>query len=355
MQRGGQSGHRVKGRRATRPKTRKAATARRSSANLQKQLDQRTRERDEALDHQTATSDVLGIIAKSPQSVQPVFDAIVANAARLCDAEFSAIARFDGEMLHLAAVNKMSPEETAAYHTVFPRQPNRTFIMGRAFVDAKPVHVIDIEADPDYDPHTLSVLKAAAPYRTYLGVPILRNGVPIGTIGCGRREVRPFTDTQIALVKHFASQANIAIENSRLLNELHQRTNDLSEALEQQTATSEVLQVISSSPGDLEPVFEAMLANATRLCNAEFGTLNLYEGDVFRIVAVHNVPPAFAQSRLGELVRPHPSGGHAQVLRTKDVVQIEDIRKGQAYLDRDPAVVAFPSLGALAQSFSCQC
>ena len=200
-----------------------------------------TRERDEALEQQSATSEVLRIIAKSPQSVQPVFEAIVANVAHLCDATFSAVAQFDGELLHLVAVNKMSPEETAAYHTVFPRRPNRTFIMGRAFVDGKPVHVEDIEADPDYDPYTLSVIKAAAPYRTYLGIPILRDGVPIGAIGCGRREVRPFTEAQIALAATFADQAVIAIENARLFNDLRQRTADLSRSLEELRTTQDRL------------------------------------------------------------------------------------------------------------------
>ena len=193
----------------------------------------------EALAQQAANSEVLRIIASSPQSVQPVFDAIVTNSVHICEATFSAVAQFDGELLHLVAVSKMSPEETAAYHTLFPRRPNRNFIMGRAFADGKPVHVEDIETDPDYDPHTLSVLKAAAPYRTYLGIPILRDGVPVGVIGCGRREVRPFTEAQIALVKAFADQAVIAIENTRLLNELRERTQEvvkLNQHLEQRVA-----------------------------------------------------------------------------------------------------------------------
>src|SRR5262245_24601539 len=213
---------RVKPRRVAKNQRHRATTV----AELKKQLA-------EAHEQQAATSAVLRIIAKSPQSVQPVFEALVANAARLCDATFSAVAQFDGELLHLVAVNKMSPEETAAYHTVFPRRPNRTFIMGRAFVDGKPTHVEDIEADPDYDPYTLSVIKAAAPYRTYLGIPILRDGVSIGAIGCGRREVRPFTEAQIALAVSFADQAVIAIENARLLNELRQRTADLIKSLEE--------------------------------------------------------------------------------------------------------------------------
>ena len=202
------------------------------NTRLLSELRQRTDDLTKSLKQQTATSEVLRIIATSPQSVQPVFDAIVANAAHLCEATFSAVAQFDGELLHLVAVSKMSPEETAAYHTVFPRRPNRTFIMGRAFIDGKPVHLEDIETDPDYDPRTLSVLKAAAPYRTYLGIPILRDGLPIGAIGCGRREVRPFTEAQIALVENFAAQAVIAIENARLLNELRQRTDDLSKSLD---------------------------------------------------------------------------------------------------------------------------
>src|SRR5262245_19219031 len=216
----------------------------------------------------TAVTDVLHVIAGAPADVRPVFDAIVTNAAHLCDAAFSVVAMFEGGMLHLVAVNKMSPEETAAYHTVFPRPPGRHFIMGRAFVDREPVHVADIEADPAYDPRTLATLKAAAPYRTFLGIPILKDGVPAGAIGCGRREVRPFTDAQIALVRAFADQAVIAIENSRLFEAEQVSKRELQESLEYQTAISEVLSVISSSPTDIQPVLDTVADSAARLCTA---------------------------------------------------------------------------------------
>src|SRR5262249_28787428 len=196
-------------------------------------------------------------------------------------------------------------------------------------------HIPDVLADPEY---TYRAGQKISGYRTMLGVPLLREGTPIGVIALSRKSVRPFTDRQIELAVTFADQAAIAIENTRLLNELR-------ESLQQQTATADVLKVISSSPGELEPVFEAMLANATQLCNAKFGTLDLYDGDAFRIMAVHNVPPAYAETRLHELIRPHPHGGHAQTVRTREVVHIEDLRKGQPYLEGDPAVVAVSDLG----------
>ena len=151
--------------------------------------------------------------------------------------------------------------------------------------------------------------------------------------------MRPFTDQQIALVTSFASQAVIAIENTRLLNELR-------ESLQQQTATSEVLQVISSSPGELEPVFQAMLENATRLCEAKFGTINFYDGDQFRIVAEYNVPTAFTSTRLRQgPFRPHPSSAHAHVVQSKQVVHLEDLTETPAYREGDPAVTAMADLG----------
>ena len=325
----------VTGRAGKKP-SRKAATRRASKTARRTTLSPSTEDvrvqLNKALEQQTATSDVLRIIANSPQSVQPVFDAIVANAARLCDATFSAVATFDGELLHLVAVNKMTPAKMAVYNALFPRRPNRTFIMGRAFLDGKPVHVEDIEADPDYDPHTLTVLKAAAPRRTFLGVPIQRDGVSIGVIGCGRREVRPFTEAQIALVKNFADQAAIAIENARLFEAEQQRTRELSESLEQHTATSEVLKVISSSPGELQPVFQALLENAVRICGAKFGMLFLSEGDGFRTVATHDVPPAFAEKRNREpLAFPPAESPLGRATRTRQVAQVADIRTESSY------------------------
>jgi GAF domain-containing protein len=181
--------------------------------------------------------------------------------------------------------------------------------------------------------------------RTLLVVPMLKDDELIGNINIYRQEVRPFTDKQIELVKNFATQAVIAIENTRLLNELRERTDDLSEALEQQTATSEVLRVISSSPSELTPVFQTMLANATRLCEANFGTLNLYENGSFPIAATHNVPAAYAEYRrrhpLFNVAQSHPL---ARVAATKQVLQIADMRAEALYLEKDPSFIAMGDL-----------
>jgi len=259
---------------------------RQTVATLEQKLEERTAERDEALAQQTATGEILRAIARSPTDLQPVFEGIVRSAARVCEAEFSAVARSADGLLHLVAVYSMSPEETAAFHSLFPRAPARSFVMGRAFADAQPVHAGDVLSEPDYDTRTLDVLQSVAKYRSFLGVPILREGKPIGVIGCGRREVKPFTATQIELLETFADQAAIAIENVRLFNELETRNHDVSEALAQQTATAEVLGVINSSPGDLEPVFQAIVEKAHTLCSAACGSLQLWDGEKFRGVAM---------------------------------------------------------------------
>ena len=161
--------------------------------------------------------------------------------------------------------------------------------------------------------------------RSVVTVPMLKDNELIGMITVFRQEVRPFTKGQVDLLESFAAQAVIAIENTRLLNELRQRTDDLSEALEQQTATSEVLQVISSSPGELDPVFQTMLANATRICEAKFGTLFLSEGDTFRVGALHNAPPALAEFIQRGPIRPGPNLPLGQVAITKQVSHIVDV------------------------------
>ena len=195
--------------------------------------------------------------------------------------------------------------------------------MVRAIRSRKPVHITDMRKEKAYlegDPLAVSAADFGG-IRTLLTVPMLKEDEAVGVIAIYRKEVRPFTDKQIELVKNFAAQAVIAIENARLLNELRQRTDDLTESLEQQTATSEVLQVISSSPGDLEPVFEAMLENAMRICEAKFGTLSLREGDGFRTVAMHDAPPAFAEKlptrsvlhSLAGILGPHRANDEAVV------------------------------------------
>src|SRR5262245_3535023 len=180
-------------------------------------------------------------------------------------------------------------------------------------------------------------------HRATLVVPLLRDATAIGAILVRRREARPFTDKQIELVSNFAKQVLIAIENVRLLNELRQRTDNLTEALEQQTATSEVLQVISGSPGELEPVFEAMLANATRICEARFGNLLLSEGDCFRNVALHNAPAEFAELRRRNPVI-SPSTVMVRMRETKQPVQHADMTTMPGYLNRDPSAVALVEL-----------
>ena len=330
----------------TRPKRPVASRRGAPDDNLRKQLDQRTHELSEALEQQTATSEVLGVISSSPTQVQPVFEAMVGRAAQMCQAHFSAVARFDDGLLHLVALNNLSEDEIKAFHSLFPRPPARNFVMGRAFVDGRPVQFDDVLSELDYDSRTREVLQRTLKYRTFMAVPILKEGNPIGVIGCARREVRPFTSGQIELVKAFADQAVIAIGNVQLFDEVQARTRELGEALEQQTATSEVLQVISSSTGDLEPVFQAMLANATRLCEAKFGVLLLCDSGGFRTVALHNAPPAFAEERRrNPLIHPPPGTGLRRLAETKQVAQVADMMQLKAYIDGDPFVVNSVDLG----------
>src|SRR5262249_22505420 len=307
--------------------------------DLEKRLAEAVRREKEGQEQQAATAEILRIISRSPANVQPVFDAIVANAARLCGADFSAVTRFDGGLLHLVAVNNMSAAEAAPYHTVFPRAPGRHFVVGRAFVDGRPVHVEDIETDPDYDPRTREILGRAARYRTFLGVPILRDGVSIGAIGCGRHEMKPFTATQIELVKTFADQAVIAIENVRLFKELEEKNRALTEAhatvtesLERQTATSEILGVISQSPTDVEPVFETITRNAVRLCDGINGHLYRFDGELVHLAAHANVSGQAWVEWQQTFPRPlSEAGGVRHVMETGQVLNVDDFEDFEGF------------------------
>ena len=298
----------------------------------------------ELLQQQTATADVLKVISRSTFDLQTVLNTLVESAARLCQADVGQIAlpKADG-FFHTGATFGFSQEVKDEFARV-QFKPGRDSVTGRALLERTTVQILDAQADPEYK---LLKIRKLSGYRSMIGTPLLREGSPIGVFGLARYAVRPFTDKQIELLTTFADQAVIAIENARLFDEVQARTRELSKALEQQTATSEVLGVISSSPGELEPVFEAMLANATRLCEAKFGTLYMYEGDGLRAVAAHNVPPAFAQARRRGPIYPPPGSGLCEAIRTKQTVRITDLATAQPYVERNPAVVEAVELGGV--------
>ena len=302
---------------------------------------QRTRELTELLQQQTATAKVLQVISSSTFDLQTVLNTLTESGVRLCEADAAAIWRADDGVLAFAAQYGGSTEfEEFAKNN--PIIPTRGGVTGRAFLDGRTVHVPDILAEPEF---TAGAYYSFGKYRSSLGVPLLRNGETIGVLLAVRTGVKPFTDKQIELLTTFADQAVIAIENVRLFEAEQQRTRELTESLEQQTATSEVLQVISSSPGDLEPVFDAVLGNAIRICEANFGVLALAEGDLFRVAPMHNAPPAFAELRRREpTFRLSSSNPVARVVATKQFLHISNLAEDAAYKEGDPAVTVFVEL-----------
>ena len=255
------------------------------------ELQNRTDDLTESLQQQTATSDVLRVISRSPTNIQPVLDAILETAGRLCESEYALFFRLHDGKYHLAGSNN-AKADYIKYLSEHPISIDRGTVIGRTAVERHVVHIPDCLADPEYTAHEYA---RTGKHRSMLGVPLLRDGEPIGVIGLLRTSVRPYTDKQIELVTTFADQAVIAIENVRLFDEVQTRTRDLSESLQQQTATAEVLKVISSSPGELEPVFSAMLENAIRICEAKFGVLFRYENGAFHPpVASVGVPEVLA-------------------------------------------------------------
>jgi signal transduction histidine kinase len=292
------------------------------NTRLLNELRQRTADLSESLEQQTATSEVLKVISSAAGDLKPVFDAILENATRICEASFGSMLLCEGDAYRRATLHNAPPE--------FQKFSDNTPIMRRGIapsvdrvVDTGQVsHILDVASENPDEP-----IAKFAGARTLLVVPMLKDSASIGMLGIYRQEVRPFTEKQIALVQNFANQAVIAIENTRLLNELRQ-------SLEQQTATSEVLGVISRSPGELESVFAAMLENATRLCGANFGVLFRSEGDAFRCVALHNAPPLYAEMRQREPVfRPAPTTAIGRAAATRQAVQIADAQLVPGYFD----------------------
>ena len=298
-------------------------------------LTERTADLTEALDQQTATSEVLQVISSSPGDLQPVFEAMLEKAVRICDAKFGNIFRWDNEGAHVVATHNTPPAfAEARRRSPNPANPKTSF--GRMIATKAVVHVADAAAEPGYiEQHDQAAVEAVElrGVRTALYVPMLKENELVGAFTLSRQEVRPFNDKQMELVQNFAAQAVIAIENARLLNELRQRTNDLTEALEQQTATSEVLQVISSSPGALEPVFAAMLDSATRICEAKFGNLFLREEESFRLVAWHGELTYVENWRREPLIikTDVPDIPLARLAETKQRVHVADLKQEPHY------------------------
>ena len=283
-----------------------------SAATSAKKLADKTRELDDALQQQAATTEVLRAISRSTFDLQKVLDTLVRSAARLCNAYDAVILLRHDELLVFGAHHGPIPSP-------FVQMPlTRGWTAGRAVLDREPVHVEDILAEETEFPDAYAMSQPIG-QRTTFSVPLLRRNEAIGSLTLRRTEVRPFSAKQVELATTFADQAVIAIDNARLLAELR-------ELLEQQTATSEVLQVISSSPGELEPVFETMLANATRICEANFGVLNLHENGALRMGAMFNVPFAFAEFLQSQRGGYQPMQGSLldRAMQTKQVIHSAD-------------------------------
>jgi len=295
-----------------------------------------------SLELQTATADVLRIISSSPSDLRPVFDAIAENAARLCQGFDVYVQLREGNLVrYVAHYGGIIPSSPAVGGT---RLLTRDLVIGRAMFESRAIHLLDAQAESEEFPEGSAIARRTG-YRTIIAVPLMRQGYAIGTIAVRRVEAKLFSDKEVELLSNFAAEAVIAIENARLLTELRQRTADLSESLEQQTATFEVLKVISSSPGELEPVFRAILENATRICEAKIGILFRFDDGAYTAVATLGVTAKYQEYLNRGPVRAGPGTGLGRVAAGEKTVHIIDTHAEQAYADREPLRVATAELG----------
>ena len=312
----------------------KRAEAERDAAVARSEAIDRARRED--LEQQVATAEILRIISGSPSDVQPVFDAIAASALRLCDGAGCVVVRFDGARMHLVAQHTPVPE-VAAVRERFPMTPDRSTGVGRAIVEGAVVHIADITGDAEYD---AQMRQAAPAARSVLAVPMLREGRPIGAISVGGRDAEPFAHSKVELLKTFADQAVIAIENVRLFTELQEKNRALTESLDQQTATSEILEVMSASPTDIQPVFDTIADRAMRLLNGDLGFVYVLEGELVHVGGLANLSPEGADVVRRAFPVPPSRGTFAgRAILTRDVVHVVDALEDREY-----------ALGAVAQT-----
>jgi two-component system, NtrC family, sensor kinase len=307
-------------------------------AELQRRLDQVVAERDEALARETATAEVLQVINSSPGDLAPVFDAILEKAHRLCGVTHGVLVSYDGDSLRAVAMHGIDQPLAELLRKPFRPLPNSPH--ARMIRDHSMIHIFDVRSETLWqrdDPRRIGTV--AQGLRTMLFVPLCKEDKLLGYFTANRLEARPFSEKEIALLQNFAVEAVIAIENAHLLTEMR-------EALEQQTATAEVLRVINSSPGDLAPVFDAILEKAHSLCGAVFGGLLTYDGEAPHLVAERNLPPAWVDFLRGGQFRPRPDHPVSRLKQGEPLIHIDDMAELARTRD-DPMVRAAIELGGI--------
>jgi two-component system NtrC family sensor kinase len=322
------------------------------NTRLLTELRRRTDDLTESLAQQTATSEILASISGSLNDPRPVFDAIVRSLLRLFGARFATVQLLHDRTIEMPAADGQAAVDKVMQH--YPRPLDDTTIGGQAMLSKHVVQYAPVVNNPVV-PAAAQQIARDYQYNSIIAAPMIRQDKVVGAIVCGNPKPRVFEEKEVALIKSFADQAVIAIENARLLNELRQRTDDLTErttelteALEQQTATSEVLQTISSSPGELEPVFATMLEKAVGICDAKFGNIYRWDGEALHLAATHNAPPAYAEERRrSPHYRPSLKIGVGRMVATKKVVHVADAAAEPAYIEKHPAYVTAVELGGV--------
>jgi class 3 adenylate cyclase len=298
----------------------------------------------QSLELQTATADVLRVISSSPSDLRPVFDALAENAARLCQGFDVYVQLREGDLVrYVAHHGDVIPTSAVVGET---RPLTRDLVIGRAMLESRSIHLLDAQVETEEFPEGSAIARRNG-YRTIIAVPLMRQGYAIGTIAVRRVEAKLFSDKEVELLSNFAAEAVIAIENARLLTELRQRTADLIESLEQQTATFEVVKAIRSSPGKLRPVFRAILENATRICRAKIGILFRFDDGAYTAVATLGVTAAYDEYLNRGPIRAGPGTGLGRVAAGEQTVHIIDTQSEQAYVSREPLRVATAELGGV--------